>query len=72
MAGGNIYLSTPIDSNTTYHATLVMDGDEDGKEGFLRGYLNGGLFQEKTGVGRLFNHGDDTAIGAVDTKSPSR
>ena len=67
--GGNIYLSTAIESGATYHAALIMDGDEDGMEGFLRGYLNGGLFQEKTGVGRLFNHGDDTAIGAVDTNT---
>ena len=69
VEGGSVYLSTPIESNTTYHVALVMDGDEDGKEGFLRGFLNGGMFQEKPGVGRLFAHGNDAGIGAVDNNT---
>ena len=61
--GGHIFVSTPIESGITYHLTMVMEGDEAGKAGFLRGYLNGGLFEEKTGVGQLFNHGANVAIG---------
>ena len=61
--GGNLFLSTPIESGVTYHTALVMDGDEDGKEGVLTGYLNGAVFEEKSGVGRLFNHGANVGIG---------
>lgn len=61
--GGNLYLSVPITSGQTYQVGLVMSGDATGKAGTLTGYLNGAPFGEKTGVGRLFNHGGDVSIG---------
>ncbi len=67
--GGNLYLSTPIEDRTTYHVALVLDGDTAGMEGTLSGYLNGELFGEKTGVGQIFNHGDDVGIGGMDTST---
>ena len=63
-AGGNLYVSAPIESGVTYHAALTYEGDEDGKEGFVRGYLDGALIGAKTGAGRLFNHTGQISIGA--------
>lgn len=61
--GGNIYHSTPIESNTAYHVALVQNGDVDGLEGTVTAYLDGAPFGEATGVGQLFNHGNDASIG---------
>ena len=62
-----VYVSRPIESGVAYHAAFVMEGDEDGLEGTFTGYLNGFSFGSGTGVGRLFNHGDDLGIGGMDT-----
>ena len=59
------FVSTAIESNTPYHLALVMEGDEDGFEGSIKGYLNGELFGEVDGIGRIFAHTDDIAIGGV-------
>ena len=59
------YVSTSIQANTTYHLALVMEGDADGFEGTMKGYLNGELFGEQGGVGRLFAHTDDISIAGV-------
>ena len=63
--GGNIYLGTPISSGEIYQVALVMDGDNIGTDGTLTGYLNGQPFAETTGVGLLYDHGDNTGIGHV-------
>ena len=64
--GGNLYLSTPVQSGEIYQLTMVMAGEEsDDLEGTLTGYLNGEQFGQKTGVGLLYNHGDDAGIGHV-------
>lgn len=56
-------VKSPIESNTPYHIALVYDGDEDGFEGTVTGYLNGELMGQVDGIGRLFAHTDDTHIG---------
>ena len=67
--GGNVYLSTPIVEGEVYHAALVMAGDDVGIDGTITGYLNGQPFEEATGVGQIYNHGDDPGIGWVDTNT---
>ncbi|MHC4716361.1 MAG: LamG-like jellyroll fold domain-containing protein, partial [Planctomycetota bacterium] len=62
---GPFFLSTPIEANAIYMADLVLEADPTGFNGVLRGYLNGVEFDSLTGVGQLFNHGDDGAIGAM-------
>jgi hypothetical protein len=64
-AGGNVYISTPVNRGEIYMLALVMNGDDIGTEGTLTGYLNGQAFGEKTGVGQIYNHGDDAGIGHV-------
>lgn len=63
----SIYVSREIESETVYHAALVMDGDPAGFTGTFTGYLNGVPFGTQTGVGQIFNHGDDMGIGGMDT-----
>ena len=57
------FVKAPIESNTPYHLALVYDGDEDGFEGTVTGYLNGESMGVVEGIGRLFAHTDDTHIG---------
>jgi hypothetical protein len=59
------FVSTSIEANTPYHLAMVMEGDADGFEGTIRGYLNGELFGEVGGVGSLFSHTDDSAVGGL-------
>ncbi len=59
------FVSTNIESNTPYHLALVMAGDADGFEGTITGYLNGESFGEVPGVGILYGHTDDIAIGGL-------
>ena len=60
---GPFTLGVPGLADPNRNAVRFAGDDEDGTEGFLKGYLNGVLFEEKTGVGRLFNHGADIGIG---------
>jgi len=53
----------PIEADTPYHLALVYDGDEDGFEGTVTGYLNGESMGVVDGIGRLFGHTDPTNIG---------
>ena len=55
--------SIAIEAGKTYHAVLVMDGD-DTKTGTLTGYLSGTEFAQVGGVGLFYSHTGDTAIGA--------
>ncbi len=57
------YVSTEIESNTDYHLVLVMDGDDDGFDGTITGYLNGEQFGEIDGIGALYAHTDAIRIG---------
>lgn len=63
----SVYVNRPIESETTYHAAMVMDGDPNGFTGTFTGYLNGIPFGTRQGVGQIFNHGDDMGIGGMDT-----
>lgn len=65
----SVYFRRSIESNVAYHAALVMAGDDAGFEGTLTGYLDGAPFGTGTGVGQLFNHGDDVGIGGMDTNT---
>jgi hypothetical protein len=66
-----LFVSAPIDSNTAYHVALVMDGDAEPGSfmGTLTGYLNGEVFGEETGVGRLFEATNDSSIGATSAQT---
>lgn len=57
------FVSAPIEANTPYHFALVYDGDDDGFEGTLTGYLNGESIGTVGGLGTLFAHTDNTHIG---------
>ena len=57
------FVKTAIEANTPYHLALVYDGDDDGFEGTVTGYLNGEQIGQVSGIGRLFAHTDDTHIG---------
>jgi hypothetical protein len=46
-----------------------MDGDTDGFDGTLAGYLNGQAFGEATGVGTLFRHPQSTGLGFFDLRT---
>ncbi len=63
------YASTPIEANTNYYATLVIDYSNytgpDGPDGELRGHINGVKFtQLGTTTSRLFSHPGDIGVGA--------
>ena len=60
---GLAFVKAEIEADTPYHLALVMDGDEDGFEGTVTGYLNGESMGVVEGIGRLFSHTDDTHIG---------
>jgi hypothetical protein len=64
---GTLFVSREIDSGTAHHAAFVLDGDPSGFTGTITGYIDGLPFGSRTGAGQLFNHGDDTGIGAMDT-----
>jgi len=55
--------SIAIEAGKTYHAVLVMDGD-DTRTGTLTGYLSGTEFAQIDGVGLFYSHTGDIAIGA--------
>ena len=56
-----VYVSSPVMTNTNYVAVLRYSYTNNR----ISGYLQGQLVGESPGVGRLFNHSDDTAIGGV-------
>lgn len=68
------FVRTEVSLNESYHAVMVYEGSEEVDEevldfvafqGTLKGYLNGDLVDEKGGLGLLYNHGDDGAIGMI-------
>ena len=59
------FVKTNIEANTTYHTALVMDGSTDGTTGTITGYLNGEAFGVVEGIGQIFAHTDDIAIGGL-------
>ena len=56
-------VKSSIQANTPYHLALVYDGDDDGFEGTVTGYLDGEQIGIVEGIGTLFAHTDDTHIG---------
>lgn len=63
-AGMEISLvSAPIVAGETYQVALVMDGDLEGFEGTLTGYLNGEPIGTEDGIGAFFAHSNVGAIG---------
>ena len=57
------FVKSPIEANTPYHLALVYDGDADGFEGTVTGYLNGESMGQVDGIGQFFAGSDDTHIG---------
>lgn len=63
---GYSFQSVGISADTEYIITFEYDGDDDATDdlsGEIRCYLNGNLIGTITGVGLLYNHGDDIGIG---------
>lgn len=58
---GPVWTLTPISAGTTYHVVLIHDVGGDS----LRLYLNGTEKDDQPGVGTIFAHGRDGAIGAM-------
>ena len=58
---GVVSVSTPVSAGQTYHAVLVLDDVGDN----LELYVNGASADSVSGVGPLFIHGNDGAIGAM-------
>ena len=56
-----VYVSEPVMTNTNYVAVLRYSYSSNK----ISAYLQGQLVGESLGVGRLFNHSDDAAIGGV-------
>ena len=56
---GNVFVSTPVAVNTTYHVVAVMDQPS----GTFTLYVDGVQVAQAGGVGRLFGHGGDIGIG---------
>ena len=56
-------VSAPIEAGEIYQVALVMDGDLEGFEGTLTGYLNGEPIGTEEGIGGLFAHSNGGAIG---------
>ena len=57
------FVSAPIEAGETYQVALVMDGDLEGFDGTLTGYLNGVPIGTEDGIGGLFAHSNGGAIG---------
>ncbi|MFT7591251.1 MAG: hypothetical protein ACI9UJ_001174 [bacterium] len=63
-------VNTSISTNTEYIITMVYDGSTDNTtSGKILGYLNGSLIGTATGVGKLYSHGDDIGLGAMNQNS---
>ena len=61
-----IYISKSLSTNTPYLAMLQFDFDPDNPDlGAVYGYVNGELIDTLRGAGRLYPHGDDIGIGAL-------
>ncbi len=66
-----LFLSTPIQSNTTYHVALVVDGDPEAGSfmGTMTGYLNGEVFGAASGVGIMYAASNNSSIGASSSQT---
>ncbi|NND03922.1 MAG: hypothetical protein HKN91_14165 [Acidimicrobiia bacterium] len=58
---GPVWLSAPIEADTTYHLAMTID-EASGK---LKAYINGSQFGQQSGVGKLFAHSARVGIGAM-------
>ncbi|NND02660.1 MAG: hypothetical protein HKN91_07725 [Acidimicrobiia bacterium] len=64
-AGGEIFLSTPVATDTIHHVVLTLDQPSDE----LLGYINGVEVVSSGGIGRLYAHGADIGIGAMNNQA---
>lgn len=69
-----LYVSTTVNVGETYHIAYVMSGDPDDDgdlvfNGTITGYVNGASVGEVSGIGLLYAHGDDGAIGGTWTNA---
>ena len=58
---GPIFLDVPVSTDTIYHTALTLDA----ATGTLTGYLDGAVFDQATGAGRLYAHGSRAGIGGA-------
>jgi len=59
-------VDTTISTNEEYIITMVYDGSNDNStSGRFIGYLNGAHFGTANGIGKLYAHGDDIGLGAM-------
>jgi hypothetical protein len=58
---GPLVLSAPVSEGTAYAVILELDQDS----GTVRGWVNGSSIGVRQGAGRLFQHHEDTGIGAI-------
>ncbi len=56
-------IGAPIEAGKTYQVGFSLVLDPEGFEGTMTGYLNGESIGEEEGIGHLFAHSDDSAIG---------
>ena len=56
-------VSAPVTANTTYVVSYVYDGDVAGFTGTISLFLNGTLRSTTSGLGQIYAHGGDNAIG---------
>jgi hypothetical protein len=63
---GGSWLSAPIDSNNWYHVAMVLRNGVDAVRPDRFEMWFGGNLVNKASVGQLYEHPEDTAIGAID------
>lgn len=71
--GNPVAVSTTVSAGETYHLVFVIEGDDSSPTSFngtIKGYLNGELFGQASGVHLLYNHTDDVALGARANEAP--
>jgi hypothetical protein len=63
-------IDSTITPTTEYIITMVYDGSSDNTtSGRILAYMNGSLMGTANGVGKLYGHGDDIGLGAMNRNS---
>lgn len=63
-------IDSTITPSTEYIITMVYDGSSDNTtSGRILAYMNGSLMGTANGVGKLYSHGDDIGLGAMNRNS---
>ncbi|MCA9216323.1 MAG: PEP-CTERM sorting domain-containing protein [Planctomycetales bacterium] len=58
-----IAIGAPIEAGQTYQVGMSLVLDPEGFDGTMTAFLNGEAIGQEDGIGHLFAHGDDSAIG---------